>query len=464
MSAIEFISRHLASKNHFLGEIVGDCKRLSLLLGFDDLGMELSNLSKDWNCFINDKNQREKLSKAITQLSSQTDLARKFMSRSVEKNRHDHQFIDLFAGCGGLSHGLSAVGFKPLLINEIDESAALTHFLNSTIEPEKYFVGDVRKLQTNVCNLEKLKGLDLVCGGPPCQGFSTANRQRLIDDPRNKLYTHFIKIVGIVRPKVILIENVRGMATRADEIIEDIRRSAGSDYNADYTFLDANDYGVPQRRVRFFLIATRLPVNATEIFSDIEKNSHQFVLGDALSSLPRVTPKTEPRRSSLENAAHGYRIASKLNIEKNRFLSNLNKSTETEWVLNHVCRYNNSRDIQIFKKLPQGADSLHESISDIMPYKNRNHIFKDKYYKLKENAPCKTITSHMRFDCNMYIHPRQARGLTAREAARVQTFPDNYLFVGRPNTWYTQIGNAVPVAMATAIGKSISKCLREHSE
>jgi DNA (cytosine-5)-methyltransferase 1 len=99
-----------------------------------------------------------------------------------------------------------------------------------------------------------------------------------------------------------------------------------------------------------------------------------------------------------------------------------------------------------------------------MPYKNRNHIFKDKYYKLKENAPCKTITSHMRFDCNMYIHPRQARGLTAREAARVQTFPDNYLFVGRPNTWYTQIGNAVPVAMATAIGKSISKCLREHSE
>ena len=128
-----------------------------------------------------------------------------------------------------------------------------------------------------------------------------------------------------------------------------------------------------------------------------------------------------------------------------------------------MCRYNNPRDVQIFKRLPQGGDSLHPSIANIMPYKRRNHIFKDKYYKLREDVPCKTITSHMRLDCNMYIHPNQARGLTAREAARIQTFPDDYYFMGRPNSWYTQIGNAVPVSMAAAIGRSIAKCLKQHS-
>ena len=107
--------------------------------------------------------------------------------------------------------------------------------------------------------------------------------------------------------------------------------------------------------------------------------------------------------------------------------------------------------------MPQGANSLHESIADIMPYKKRLDIFKDKYFKLNENEVCKTITSHMKFDCNMYIHPTQSRGLSPREAARVQTFPDDFVFLGPQNSWYHQIGNAVPVKLAYEIGKEIKK-------
>ena len=127
---------------------------------------------------------------------------------------------------------------------------------------------------------------------------------------------------------------------------------------------------------------------------------------------------------------------------------------------NHKNRYNNPRDIEIYTRLPQGGNSLHESIQDIMPYSTRNNIFKDKYFKLDETQICKTITSHMKFDCNMYIHPWEARGLSPREAARVQTFPDDYIFLGAQNIWYAQIGNAVPVKLAEAIGRGIMKFLK----
>ena len=126
---------------------------------------------------------------------------------------------------------------------------------------------------------------------------------------------------------------------------------------------------------------------------------------------------------------------------------------------NHTNRYNNDRDIEIFDRLPQGANSLHESIKEIMPYSSRNHMFKDKYFKLKETEVSKTITSHMKMDCNMYIHPTQPRGLSPREASRIQTFPDDFIFMGANNTWYAQIGNAVPVKLAEVIGNQIVKHL-----
>ena len=144
---------------------------------------------------------------------------------------------------------------------------------------------------------------------------------------------------------------------------------------------------------------------------------------------------------------------------KTNFYLFINGDKDISYLYNHKNRFNNDRDIEIFSRLPQGANSLHPSIEDIMPYKNRNGIFKDKYFKLKYTDVCKTITSHMKFDCNMYIHPTQSRGLSPREAARIQTFPDDFVFYGPQNSWYKQIGNAVPVKLAKAIGEEVKKYL-----
>ena len=127
-----------------------------------------------------------------------------------------------------------------------------------------------------------------------------------------------------------------------------------------------------------------------------------------------------------------------------------------------MARYNNERDIKIFSKLPQGSDSTHKSIQDIMPYKKRNKIFKDKYFKLNNHKVSKTITSHMKFDCNMYIHPSQARGLTPREAARIQTFPDDIEFHGSSKNQCVQVGNAFPCMVAQKLGETILKTISNN--
>jgi DNA (cytosine-5)-methyltransferase 1 len=187
-----------------------------------------------------------------------------------------------------------------------------------------------------------------------------------------------------------------------------------------------------------------------------EPDTEQYVLKDALEGLPKLYPKTEKNKGGLENEKIGYKFREGIEYENNflRFIGGSSK-----YLTNHTNRFNNERDVEIFSRLPEGANSLHPSIADIMPYSSRNHIFKDKYFKLNESEVSKTITSHMKFDCNMYIHPTQPRGLSPREAARIQTFPDDYVFMGANNIWYAQIGNAVPVKLAQAIGEEIMKCL-----
>src|SRR5439155_14791622 len=132
----------------------------------------------------------------------------------------------------------------------------------------------------------------------------------------------------------------------------------------------------------------------------------------------------------LEGEETGYSIAFHELKGASPFVRRINHGRQTTVLFNHKARFNNDRDRRIFATLNQGEDSLTASIQAIMPYRGRNHIFKDKYFKLRETEPCKTITAHMRWDCNMYIHPTQARGLTAREAARVQGFPDDYVLAG----------------------------------
>ena len=374
--------------------------------------------------------------------------------------KQKHLLVDLFAGCGGLSIGMEQAGFTPWFVNEIVPIFCNTYKCNHKLPDSHYYVGDINQLNKDIAKFQDiLSDISIVCGGPPCQGFSTANRQRIIDDPRNNLYKAYLQFLSVVRPKFFVMENVRGMANRIEEIKQNFREYLGEEYQFDAAVLQAQDFGVPQNRKRLIMIGNRMGINPAEIFAEIEKQKRPaFVLKDALEGLPELQARAEKGRSDIENSISGFSVCD-FDYPKTDFYRFINGDRSLDKLYNHKNRYNNPRDIEIFSRLPQGGDSLHPSIADIMPYSRRNHIFKDKYFKLEEGKICKTITSHMKYDCNMYIHPWQARGLSPREAARIQTFPDDYVLTGPQNSWYAQVGNAVPVKLAKAIGDAIMKFL-----
>ena len=378
--------------------------------------------------------------------------------------RNKYTFIDLYAGCGGLSLGLEQAGFEVVFMNEIVDTFASTYLANHHLKEGQYFIGDINEL--NEC-LDKYSGIfknpdkpiTLVCGGPPCQGFSMANRQRIIDDPRNQLYKAYLQFLSEIRPQFFIMENVKGMANKFDEIIANFKEYLGEEYLYDYRLLKVQDFGIPQNRERFIMIGNRMGIDPNEIFTEIERHKRPpFVLRDALFGLPHLEARKEKNKGEYESLECGF-TERDFSYPDTDFYHFINGDRVITKLYNHKNRYNNLRDIEIFRRLPQGANSLHESIQDIMPYKRRNNIFKDKYFKLDENQICKTITSHMKYDCNMYIHPWEARGLSPREAARIQTFPDDFVLKGPQNSWYAQVGNAVPVKFAEVIGKSIMKFL-----
>lgn len=366
------------------------------------------------------------------------------------------KLADIFAGCGGLSLGMEQAGFHSVFMNDIDPICCKTYKRNIPLDNNKIFIGDIKDLNDQIEEFsEFLTDLDLVCGGPPCQGFSMANRQRIIDDPRNHLYKEYLRFLQYTRPKFFLMENVKGMKNKVNEILEDFQNILGEQYNVAYSILNSKDYGVPQNRERFILIGNRVGIESSKIFDKIKSNKRKaFILSEAILDLPELKPNRTKNNNLLENDEIGF-FEKDYTYDKTDFYKFINGEKVIKKIYNHKNRYNNDRDIEIFLRLPQGANSLHPSISDIMPYTKRNNIFKDKYFKLKGDDVCKTITSHMKFDCNMYIHPTQSRGLSPREAARIQTFPDSFIFTGPQNSWYHQVGNAVPVKLAEVIGRSI---------
>lgn len=375
--------------------------------------------------------------------------------------KQTYKMVDLFAGCGGLSLGLEQAGFSPWFVNEIVEQFANTYKVNHQLSDKHYYIGDIAELNGHINEYKDLlTDITLVCGGPPCQGFSMANRQRILDDPRNGLYKQYLIFLSIVRPLFFIMENVKGMTNKKDEIIQNFKEYLGEDYLYDYAVLRAQDFGVPQNRERFIMIGNRMGIDPKEIFKEIYKSKREaFVLRDALYGLPHLESKKEKGQSGIEDIRSGL-TERDFDYPQTDFYYFINGNKVITKLYNHKNRYNNERDIEIYRRLPQGANSLHESIADIMPYSRRNGIFKDKYFKLDESQICKTITSHMKFDCNMYIHPWEARGLSPREAARIQTFPDDYVITGAQNMWYAQVGNAVPVKLAKAIGDGIMRFVR----
>ena len=370
------------------------------------------------------------------------------------------KMIDLFCGAGGLSLGFTQEGFVSSLANDIQECCVDTYAHNHPETPRsKIILGDVKDVADNIENLVDVTSIDIIVGGPPCQGFSMANRQRLIDDPRNQLYKSYVEIVRKVRPKFFVMENVKGMLSVAEQVKEDFY-AAG--YSVECHVLNAKDYGVPQNRERLIYIGNRLGIDNETVFKeifDLSKKIPQHVLKDALFGLRPLEASRNKMSTELENTQSGFAIEKNAEHKTNEYIDYINQNRSMDFVCNHKARYNNDRDIEIYRRMQQGDKSDDPKIADIMPYARRNGIFKDKYYKLVEDNVCKTITAHMKFDCNMYIHPAQARGLTPREAARVQSFPDDYFFRGAYTKTYMQIGNSVPPLLGRAIAYVVKKYL-----
>lgn len=368
-------------------------------------------------------------------------------------------FADFFAGAGGLSLGFENAGLYPVLANDIDPWFMATYQYN---RPQYALEISACDIQTWLIHNELRNNwnIDIVSGGVPCQSFSMANRQRKADDPRDKLYSSLMRAAGMIRPKVILIENVSGMIKEFDGVQSDLAKLG---YSSDHIILNSKDYRVPQSRKRLFFVAF-----SRNHFSDSDARVQRTItaikdlrqdrivsLREAIADLPPLLAHTQKNATNFNNEVSGRSFVFHQLTGASEYVMKINGNKKYTPLFNHKARYNNSRDIEIFNTLKPGENSLAESIKHIMPYVDRNSIFKDKYYKLQYDTYSKTITAHMRYDCNMYIHPEQARGLTAREAARVQSFPDDYVFLGNFQRLYQQVGNAVPPLLAQMLAKAI---------
>jgi DNA (cytosine-5)-methyltransferase 1 len=423
--------------------------------------------------FINATNFYLAYKKEIGNLLDKLDPAKRIKKQKSKNNLSKPKLVDFFCGAGGLSLGFIQEGFHIDLANDNEDVCIQTYRYNHPEVPESRVIhGDIREVVNDIDELVNLD-IDGVVGGPPCQGFSSANQQRIIDDPRNELYKYFIKAVEKIAPKFVVMENVRGMLPYAEQVAEDYKNIKSSKNGIDYSYsisykiLVSDEFGVAQKRQRLIFIALRddvvenKSITPKEIFKEIETTNlktKKHVLNDALEYLKLLEAPRVKNMTEVDDDITGKKIDYNLfSGNENTYLETINNKRKIDLVFNHKARFTNDVNYEIYKRLDQGDDGTNSKIIDIMPYKHRNHVFKDKYFKLVGKKPSRTITAHLKMDCHSHIHPHQIRSITPREAARIQSFPDDYLFIGAYLKTYMQIGNAVPPLMARGIAKTIKK-------
>lgn len=403
----------------------------------------------------------------------------------MDKN---YTFIDLFAGCGGLSEGFYKCGYKALLHLEIDSVACETlktrmkyyGYDNKEID-DAVLCADItgENIIAEIDNRVK-ETVDIIIGGPPCQAFSSVGRAQSPDsmnnDPRNYLFENYLKILNHVKPKMFIFENVKGILTakpKGVKIFERIIREMSETYNvvddAGVILLNAADYGVPQIRERVILIGVRKDIdyiNVNQIYSDIRKtNSNDdenlpdyFTVKDAIADLPKLLPGESANKV----------IAESKNT-KNAYLEKI--SNDSSLVYNHEARKHNAQDIERYRILSSHKNWQLKDLQNVRPdlvHHDPKH-FGNRYTVQEWDKPGKTVVAHLYKDGNLFIHPdpKQARTFTVREAARIQSFPDDFVFEGSRTQQYKQVGNAVPPLMAEAFAKTLKNYLdkiREHKD
>ena len=390
-----------------------------------------------------------------------------------EATTNKPKMVDFFAGAGGLSCGFSQAGYRVCFANDFEDVCVRTYRFNHPELPSASVLKeDIRKIVSNIDDYIH-EDIDIVVGGPPCQSFSSANQRRIIDDPRNELYKYYIEAIKKICPKFVLMENVKGMLSVAGQVVEDYKairiKKNGKVYTYDvsYRLLNAVNFGVAQSRERLIYLAVRNDIAYSKhitpevLFHEIEKACEGNPHYNLQSALEYIQPLDAPRvkgMTEVDDEKTGMKIGiNNYDSCGNPYLTSINSGRSLAYTFNHKARYCSDVNYEIFKRLAQGEDATNPKIADIMPYSRRNGIFKDKYFKLYADRPCRTITAHLKMDCLSHIHPYQIRSITPREAARVQSFPDDYLFLGAYLKTYMQIGNAVPVLMAKQIANIIKK-------
>lgn len=364
--------------------------------------------------------------------------------------------IDLFAGCGGFSIGFEKAGFQVTKAVEIDKQIAHTYSMNHA---NVLMLNDDIGSVDNEYNFTRGEA-EVIVGGPPCQGFSMAGarirKNGFIDDPRNYLFKHYLNVVKIVRPKVFVFENVKGIVSMKNgEIFREIV-SAFSDptnFDGNYYFINykvfkAIEFGVPEKRERLFVIGT---LNKSIELEKIEQLTRAQILaknpsffdtvtvGDAIAGLPMPSED-----GVIENPRPCNRYQEYL-CSKNDTLTNHKATIHTETAVGRM------RQIQ----KGQNWTSLEEEIRS---------VHSGSYGRMSWDEPSATITT--RFDTpsgGRFTHPEENRTITPREAARIQSFPDDFVFYGSKSSICKQIGNAVPPKLSFFIASLIKNIIYEHN-
>lgn len=388
------------------------------------------------------------------------------------------RIVDLFAGCGGLSHGFVRTGKYEVVLGTDIDAQALQTFAHNHAKEGNYpmlIPGDITALappefteRLEPLGLDSPGSLDVLVGGPPCEGFSQnrSNGVRLPDgrvlhmrnpldsrDPRNTLFRYFLNLVDILRPRGVVIENVPQMVTAhgGNTIAEIARRLDGMGYNVERAVLNAADYGVPQARRRAFVVAVQKGLRPydwpepthTRVTSSCNSLAPYVTVRDAIIDLPLATRREVGRKDVKHYRATvaGYALAMRSDIAT---------------PMNHVARVPSERVLNRLRAMKPGMIA-----SDLPDHLKTKSAYYNSYGRLSWDAPAKTITKSCNYlGSGCFGHPVEDRGITMREAARLQSFDDDFDFISKSEPHVAKmIGSAVPPLLARHIAESLAKSL-----
>jgi DNA (cytosine-5)-methyltransferase 1 len=347
------------------------------------------------------------------------------------KNRY--KVLDLFCGSGGLSSGFIDAGYDVML--GIDNCKDAIYTFEKNHSKSKGIVADLFiESPKDIAKKTGISKVDVIIGGPPCQGFSLAGK-RLIDDDRNKLYKSFVNFVEFYNPKAFLMENVPNIISMGegkikDSIIKDFEKLG---YNVVCKVLLASEYGTPQNRKRAFFIGT---LSKREFQFPISRNITFVASKDAISDLPEM---------SLSDGSK----------YKNEPMSEYQKTIrqKSSGIFNHQITNHNDQTISIIKKVPDGGN-----YKDLPKELQKTRNVNIAWTRLNSNKPSFTIDTGHRH----HFHYKYNRVPTVRECARIQSFSDNFIFYGSKTSQYRQVGNAVPPILSKCIAIALNEFLKEN--